>query len=57
MKPTTKHSDVAPFDAANYLDSEETIAEFLAIAAADETPGVFERAIEAAAKARRLAGD
>lgn len=46
---------VAPFDAADYLDSEETIAEFLAIAAEDETPGVFMRAIEAVAKARGMA--
>lgn len=46
---------VAPFDAADYLDSEETIAEFLAIAAEDETPGVFMRAVEAVAKARGMA--
>lgn len=51
----SKHSQVAPFDAADYLDSEETIAEFLAIAAEDETPGVFMRAVEAVAKARGIA--
>jgi probable addiction module antidote protein len=46
---------LAPFDAADYLDSEETIAEFLAIAAEDDTPGVFMRAVEAVAKARGMA--
>lgn len=51
----SKQAQVAPFDAADYLDSEETIAEFLAIAAEDETPGVFMRAVEAVAKARGMA--
>ena len=30
----------APFDAADYLDSEEAIAEYLSLAAADPDPGV-----------------
>lgn len=51
----SKHAQVAPFDASDYLDNEETIAEFLAIAAEDETPGVFMRAVEAVAKARGMA--
>jgi probable addiction module antidote protein len=51
----SKHARLAPFDAADYLDSEETIAEFLALAAEDETPGVFMRAVEAVAKARGIA--
>ena len=46
---------VAPFDAADYLDSEETIAAFLTSAAEDDTPGVFMRAVEAVAKARGMA--
>ena len=46
---------VAPFDAADYLDSEETIAAFLTAAAEDDTPGVFMRAVEAVAKARGMA--
>ena len=46
---------VTPFDAADYLDSEETIAAFLAAAAEDDTPGVFMHAVEAVAKARGMA--
>jgi probable addiction module antidote protein len=46
---------VAAFDAADYLDNEEVIAEYLALAAEDETPGVFMRAVEAVAKARGMA--
>lgn len=45
----------AKFDAANYLDSEETIAEFLTAALEDENPEVFLTAIGAVAKARGIA--
>ncbi|GHT86855.1 putative addiction module antidote protein [Betaproteobacteria bacterium] len=45
----------APFDAAEYLDSEETIAEFLAAAAEDENPDVLLSAIGAVARARGMA--
>ena len=41
----------AKFDAADYLDSEETIAEFLTAALEDENPEVFLAAISAVAKA------
>jgi probable addiction module antidote protein len=43
------------FDAADYLDSEETIAEFLTAALEDEDPEVFLAAIAAVAKARGIA--
>jgi probable addiction module antidote protein len=45
----------AKFDAADYLDSEETIAEFLTAALEDEDPAVFLAAISAVAKARGMA--
>ena len=46
---------LVPFDAADYLDSPETIAEFLAAALEDPNPAVFIRAVEAVAKARGIA--
>lgn len=45
----------APFDAADYLDSEEAIAEYLSLAAADPDPGVLLSAIADVAKARGMA--
>lgn len=45
----------AKFDASDYLDSEETIAEFLSTALEDENPEVFLAAIGAVAKARGIA--
>ncbi|AXV77303.1 MULTISPECIES: addiction module antidote protein [Ralstonia solanacearum species complex] len=45
----------APFDAAAYLDSEETIAEFLAAAMEDPNPDVFLAALGAVARARGIA--
>ena len=45
----------AKFDASEYLDSEETIAEFLSAALEDENPEVFLAAIGAVAKARGIA--
>lgn len=42
------------FDAADYLDSEETIAAFLTAALEDENPEVFLAAISAVAKARGM---
>lgn len=50
----------APFDAAEYLDSEEVIAEYLNAALEDDNPDVFLAAIADVAKARgmaRLASD
>lgn len=43
------------FDAADYLDSEETIAEYLTAALEDSNPDVFLAAIGDVAKARGMA--
>lgn len=51
---------IAAFEAADYLDSEELIAEYLNAALEDENPDVFLRAIANVAKARgmsKLAAD
>jgi probable addiction module antidote protein len=45
----------APFDAAEYLDNEETIAEFLTAALEDPNPEVFLMALRDVAKARGMA--
>jgi probable addiction module antidote protein len=42
------------FDAADYLDSEETIAEYLTAALEDENPDVFLTALGDVAKARGM---
>lgn len=44
----------AKFDAADYLDSEEMIAEYLTAALEDENPDVFLSAIADVAKARGM---
>jgi probable addiction module antidote protein len=49
---TTK---TAPFDAADYLDNEETIAEFLTASMEDPDPDVFLMALRDVAKARGMA--
>jgi probable addiction module antidote protein len=43
------------FDAADYLDSEEVIAEYLNVALASELPDLFLQAIADVAKARGMA--
>jgi len=45
---------LAVFDAADYLDNETVIAEYLNAALEDENPDVFLRAIADAAKARGM---
>lgn len=47
----TKYS---PFDAADYLDSEETIAEYLTAALEDSNPDVFLTAVRDVARARGM---
>jgi len=42
------------FDAADYLDNEETIAEYLTAALEDENPDVFLAALADVAKARGM---
>ena len=46
---------LARFDAADYLDSDEVIAEYLNAALADENPDVFLQAIADVVKARGIA--
>jgi probable addiction module antidote protein len=45
----------APFEAADYLDNEEVIAEYLTAALEDPNPDVFLRAMADVAKARGIA--
>lgn len=49
---TTK---TAPFDAADYLDNDESIAEFLTASMEDPNPDVFLMALRDVAKARGMA--
>lgn len=48
-------SKLAPFDAADYLDSEETIAEYLTAALEDPNPEMFLVAVRTVARARGMA--
>jgi probable addiction module antidote protein len=45
---------LAPFDAADYLDDEETIAEYLTAALEDPNPDVFLAAVRDVAGARGM---
>lgn len=47
--------EVREFDASRYLDSEETIAEYLAVSVEDPNPAVFLRALGNVARARGMA--
>lgn len=47
-----KATQLAPFDASEFLDNEEVIAEYLAAALEDSNPDVFLRAVANVAKAR-----
>jgi probable addiction module antidote protein len=51
-KKAAKKITVTRFDAADYLDSEEMIAEYLAAALKDDNPEVFLSALGDVAKAR-----
>jgi probable addiction module antidote protein len=46
---------LATFDASEFLDNEEVIAEYLSIALEDPNPEVFLRAVANVAKARGIA--
>ena len=54
-KVGTKAMRFAPFDASEFLDSEEVIAEYLTAALEDPNPDVFLRAVANVAKARGVA--
>jgi probable addiction module antidote protein len=45
---------IASFDASDYLDSEEVIAEYIAAALEDRNPDVFLHAVADVARARKL---
>jgi DNA-binding phage protein len=45
---------LTPFDVADYLDNEETIAEYLTAALEDDDPRMFLIAIENVARARGI---
>ena len=45
-------TNFTPFDPADYLDNEDTIAEYLNAALEDENPEVFLMAIKDVARAR-----
>ena len=46
--------ELSEFDAAEYLDNEETIIEYLNLALADEDPKEFLRALNTVARARGM---
>ena len=46
---------LAPFDTADYLDDEETIAEYITAALEDPNPDVFLAAVRDVARARGMA--
>ena len=46
---------IAPFDAADYLDDEHTIAEYLTAALEDPNPDVFLTAVRDVSRARGMA--
>ena len=50
----TKQIELAAFDASDYLDSEEVIAEYLAVALRDPDPDAFLVAVSDVAKARGM---
>lgn len=52
VRTKTKALQLAPFDASEYLDNEEVIAEYLAVTLEDPNPDVFLRAVANVAKAR-----
>ena len=47
-------AQLAPFDAVDYLDDEQTIAEYLTAALEDPNPDVFLTAVREVARARGM---
>ena len=54
MTKAKKPLGLAPFDAADYLKDDATIAEFLNAALEDGNPDVFLQAVRSAARARGM---
>lgn len=52
--PKAKELRLAPFDASDYLDNEETIAEYLRVALENPDPDAFLMAVRDVAKARGI---
>jgi probable addiction module antidote protein len=50
----TNHLELKPFDASDYLDSEETIAEYLTAALENPDPDAFLVAVRDVAKAQGI---
>jgi probable addiction module antidote protein len=50
-----KKIETAPFDAADYLDDEKTIAEYLTAALEDPNPDIFLVAVRDVARSRGMA--
>lgn len=48
-------ANFSPFDAADYLDSEETISAYITAALEDANPDVFLAAVRDVARARHMA--
>jgi probable addiction module antidote protein len=48
-------TDLSPFDAADYLEDDETAAEYLTAALEDPNPDVFLAAVRDVARARGMA--
>jgi probable addiction module antidote protein len=53
-KSRVRTVELAPFDASEFLDNEDVIAEYLSAALEDENPDTFLRAVANVAKARGL---
>jgi probable addiction module antidote protein len=53
-KAKSRSMELVPFDASEFLDNEEVIAEYLAAALEDPNPDVFLSAVANVAKARGI---
>ena len=47
-------TDIAPFDAIDYLDSPEMMAAYLTACMEDDTPGLFMKALSDVARAKGM---
>ncbi len=52
---TSEETEVTPYDAAEFLDSEEAIAEYLAVSLEDPDPDIFLKALGAVLRAKGVA--
>ena len=54
MMKKNSQLNIAPFDASDYLDNEETIAEYLSVALSNPDPDAFLDAVRDVAKAQGI---